>query len=155
MKKRRPNSAEARMVRYSRAMLRSNHIAVIDAEANNLHTLISWKNATVITTNARRALVDALCDIPHHWCIYLAALCCSQQGERYMKSTEVAPQGVYLAKHLEQVIEAYSTELRDSCNPLHLQSMAWIATPYDVILDEAHAYQLFEAFAAWPAAAAA
>lgn len=33
MNKRKPNSAHARMVRYSRAMLRSNHVAVIILEA--------------------------------------------------------------------------------------------------------------------------
>jgi len=74
MSKRKPNSAHARMVRYSRAMLRTNHVAVLDIEARNLHTMVNWKSATLITTNARRALVDALCDIPHRWTIYLAGL---------------------------------------------------------------------------------
>ena len=149
MKKRRPNNAEARMVRYSRAMLRSNHVAVIDVEASNLHTLINWKKASAITTNARKALVDAVCDIPHHWTIYLAAIHRGQGGECYMKSTEVALQGVYLAKHLESVLEEHCAKLRARCNPNHLQSMAWIATPYDLTLDEAHAGHIFEMFGAW------
>ena len=92
MKKRKPNSAHARMVRYSRAMLRSNHVAVIDLEASNLHTLINWKNGSLITSNARRALVDAVCDIPHQWSIYIAGICRKQCGERYLKSIEVALQ---------------------------------------------------------------
>ena len=150
-KKRRPNSSHARMVRYSRAMLRSNHVGVIDAEASNLQTMINWKKAAAIATNSREAIANALCDIPHRWCIYLAALCCDQYGARYMKSEEVAPQGVYLASQLDDVIEAYSVELRKGCNPNQLQAMAWIAIPDDVTLDEAHAAHIFETFGAWPA----
>ncbi|MNG23752.1 hypothetical protein D3C84_1083920 [compost metagenome] len=70
-----------------------------------------------------------------------------------MKSVEVAPQGLYLAKHLEQVIETYSVQLRDGCNPTHLQSLAWIAIPSAVSLDEEQAARIFDAVRAWPASA--
>ncbi|MCY1559913.1 hypothetical protein D9M68_969960 [compost metagenome] len=72
-----------------------------------------------------------------------------------MKSVEVAPQGVYLAKDLEQVIETYSVKLRDGCNPQHLQGMAWIAIPDAVSLEESQAARVFEAVGAWPAKEAA
>ncbi|MCY1368045.1 hypothetical protein D9M69_550040 [compost metagenome] len=72
-----------------------------------------------------------------------------------MKSVEVAPQGVYLAKDLEQVIETYSVELKDGCNPQHLQGMAWIAIPDTVSLEESQAARVFEAVGAWPAKEAA
>ena len=151
MSQRKPYNHRARLERYYRAMLRSNHVAVIDVEASNLQTMINWKNATLITSNSRAAIANALCDIPHRWCIYLAALCCDQYGARYMKSEEVAPQGVYLASQLDDVIEAYSAALRNGCNPNQLQAMAWIAIPDDVTLDEAHAAHIFETFGAWPA----
>lgn len=147
--KRKPNNLQARRQAYYDAILRANHVAVVDAEASGVQTLINWKNAALITSNSRSAIVDAVCDIPHRWCIYLAALCCDQLGERYMKSLEVAPQGVYLAKHLEPVIEAYSVELRDGCNPKHLQGMAWIAIPSPVSLDEEQAARIFDAVGAW------
>lgn len=155
MKKRRPNSAEARMVRYSRAMLRSNHIAVIDLEAQDLQTLINWKKASLISTNARTALVEAICDVPHHWTVYIAGIHRSQSGEQYIKSEEVSLQGVYLAKHLDGVLEQFCEQLRARCNPTHLLGMGWIATPYDLTLDEAQAASLFEAFGAWLTLAAA
>lgn len=155
MSQRKPYNHRARLERYYRAMLRSNHVAVIDAEACELQTMINWKKATFITTNSRVAVASALCDIPHRWCIYLAALCCDQYGARYMKSEEVAPQGVYLSSQLEEVIETYSVELRNRCNPNQLQAMAWIAIPDDVTLDEAHAAHIFQTFGAWPVPAAA
>lgn len=151
MSKRKPNSAHARMVRYSRAMLRSNHVAVIDLEASNLHTLINWKNATAITTNARRALVDALCDIPHSWTIYLAGLHRYPNGEPYMKSEELALNGIYLAAHLVDVIGPRTELLRSQCNANHLIGMGWIATPYDNTLKEAQAARIFDACGAWRA----
>lgn len=154
MKKRKPYNHRARLERYYRAMLRSNHVAVIDVEASELQTMINWKNATLITSNSRMAVANALCDIAHPWCIYLAALCRDQFGTRYMKSEEVAPQGVYLAHQLDEVIEAYSVELRKRCNPNQLQAMAWIAIPDDVTLSEAQAAHIFETFGAWPAPAA-
>lgn len=147
---RKPHNHRARLERYYRAMLRSNHVAVIDIDASELQTLINWKNATVITSNNRHAVVNAITDIPHRWCIYLAALCCDQNGTRYMKSTEVAPQGNYLASQLEDVTETYIVQLRASCNPNHLASMGWIAIPNAITLDEAQAAKLFETFGAWP-----
>ncbi|MCY1212962.1 hypothetical protein D9M72_247190 [compost metagenome] len=151
MSKRKPYNHRARVHAYFKAMLRSNHVAVVDAEASEVQTLINWKNAALITSKARRAIVDAVCDIPHEWCIYLAALCRDQAGTRYMKSIEVAPQGAYLAADLEQVIETYSVKLKDGCNPKHLQGMAWIAIPDTVSLEESQAARVFEAVGAWPA----
>ncbi|MDA8485127.1 hypothetical protein NNO07_18835 [Pseudomonas resinovorans] len=149
MSKRKAHNPLARRQAYFEAILRNNHVAVLDAEASDLQTLINWKNASLITSKNRGAIVDAVCDMPHRWCVYLAALCCDQLGERYMKSLEVEPQGVYLAKHLAPIIETYSAELRDSCNPKHLRGMAWIAIPNSVSLDEAQAARIFDVAGAW------
>ncbi|WP_137822153.1 hypothetical protein [Pseudomonas sp. D(2018)] len=155
MSKRKPYNHRARLHAYFKAMLSSNHVAVVDAEGSGVQTLINWKKAALITSKGRTAIVDAVCDIPHHWCIYLAALCRDHEGKRYMKAVEVTPQGVYLAKDLEQVIETYSVELRDGCNPKHLQGMAWIAIPGPVSLEEAQADRIFDAVSAWPASSQA
>ncbi|MCY1306090.1 hypothetical protein D9M70_559250 [compost metagenome] len=116
-----------------------------------MQTLINWKNAALITSKSRRTIVDAVCDIPHHWSIYLAALCRTEAGEFYMKPIEVAPLGAHLAKDLEYVIEPYSVELRDKCNPKHYLGIAWIAIPDDVSLNEAQADRIFDVVGAWPA----
>lgn len=155
MSRRKPNSAHARMVRYSRAMLRSNHIAVLDIEATELHTIINWQNGTLITTKARRALVDCLCDIPHRWTIYLAALLRIKPGDTYIKSEELVVDGNYMAATLEDVIEPRAEALRATCNPAHFVSLAWLAIPYEATLTESHAAKLFEAFGAWQTTEAA
>ena len=155
MSRRKPNSAHARMVRYARAMLRTNHIAVLDIEATERHTIINWQNGTLISTQSRRALVDCLCDIPHQWTIYLAALHRVAPGNTYIKSEELALDGNYMAATLEDVIEPRAEALRATCNPAHFIGMAWLAIPYDATLTEAHAATLFEAFGAWQTTEAA
>ncbi|MCY1548681.1 hypothetical protein D9M68_848050 [compost metagenome] len=149
MSKRKPHNRQARLQRNCHALISANHVAVVDAEASEVQTLINWKTASLITGPNRRAMVDAVCDMPHRWSIYLAALCCDQLGERYMKSVEVEPQGIYLASRLEPVIETYSVELRDGCNPKHLRGMAWIAIPTSISLDEEQAARIFDAVGAW------
>lgn len=155
MSQRKRYNHKARLANYYRSMLRSNHVAVLDAEAPELQTLIDWKHAAAITSNSRLAVVDAITDIPSRWSIYLAALCRDQRGEAYMKSVEVSPQGNYKAEQLTEVIEAYCVELKAGCNPNHLVGMAWIAIPDDVTLSEAQAARIFDAFGAWRAKEAA
>ena len=79
-------------------------------------------------------MVDAVCDLAHPWCIYISALCIDQFGQRYIKSTEVAPQGVYLAAQLTDVIEAFYRQHIDGCNKQHIVASGWIAIPNSVSL---------------------
>ena len=94
-------------------------------------------------------VVDAVCDIPHRWTIYLSVLCRTELGERYHKSIEVAPQGNYRADHLTNVIEITYADLRATVNPNHLVAAGWIAIPTDTTLDEAEAAKIFAAVGAW------
>lgn len=150
MTRRKPHNARARMERYCRSMLRLHSVAVMDSEAAELQTLIDYKRARVITASSRQGLVDAVCEIPHQWTIYIAYLCRSQTGERYMKSAEVVPQGIYKAEQLGDVIEPLARDLLDQCNPLHRPRLGWIAIPDSVSLREDQAARIFETFGSWP-----
>lgn len=147
MKKRKPNNTRARMERSCRALLRTNHVAVVNIDPSGWQSLVNWKSCKSIRSGQQ--LVDAVCDIPHHWTIYLGALCVDQFGKRYIKAVEIAPQGIYLAEHLTDAIESTYTALRDECNPNHLIGSGWIAIPTDVSLDEAQAARVFDAVGAW------
>ncbi|MDP9687039.1 UNVERIFIED_ORG: hypothetical protein J2W82_000691 [Pseudomonas mohnii] len=70
-------------------------------------------------------------------------------SDRYTKSVEVAPDGVYLSDHLADVIEHCYKELRASANQSQMVASGWIAIPESVSLDEAHAARIFEAVGAW------
>jgi len=142
MSARKPHNHRARIERASRALLRSSHIAVLNVDPGGRQGMINWKQAKRIPPG--RDLANALCDIPHRWSIYIAALCRDQTGQRYMKSVEVAPQGIYLAAHLTDVIEAYYSEIRRDCNPAHLVGSGWIAIPAEVTLGEAQAFRIFD-----------
>ena len=150
-RKGKPNSAHARMVRYARAMVHLNHLAVIEVDANQLHTIINWKNRTLVTTNARASLVDCITEVPHRWYLYLGAMNRYPDGTRYLKSAPALQlSNPYLAKDLTLLIEPDMKALLASCNPNHLVGAAWLATPYELDLTEKQADEIFYAFGAWP-----
>lgn len=135
------------MERSLRALVRSNHVAVVDVEVAELQVMVNWRNCRRI---ASRKIVEAICDIPHQWTIFISAMCIDQAGMRYIKSLEVVPQGNYLAAHLAGVIEAQFQALKQDCNPQHLIGSAWIAIPNQVELEEEQASRIFDAVGAWP-----
>lgn len=153
MSKRRPNNARARVGRALGAMLRTNHVAVVNIDPIGWQGMVNWKNCKRIPPG--RQIADAVCDFAHHWTIYLSGFCVDQTGLRYFKSAEIAPQGIYLADHLCDVIEEHYRALLDTCNPKHLVGSGWIAIPNDVSLDEEQAARIFEAAGAWNQQAAA
>lgn len=146
MSKRKPHKMRVRVERSCRALLNSNHVAVVNTDPSGHQGLINWVNCKSITG---RRVVDAICDIPHRWTVYLSALCTERPGSRYTKSVEIAPLGIYLAEHLTDVIEATYKALLAECNPNHVVASGWIAIPAEVSLDEAQAARIFDAMGAW------
>ncbi|MNZ37478.1 hypothetical protein D3C78_549250 [compost metagenome] len=147
MKRRKPNNTRARMERACRALLSSNHVAVVNIDPSGRQGMINWKNCKNIPPGQR--IADAICDIAHHWVIYLSAFCIDQFGKRYSKSVEIAPHGIYKAEHLTEVIEATYRALCDEQNPNHMVASGWIAIPAAVSLDEEQAAKVFEVVGAW------
>lgn len=146
MSKRKPHNMRARLERTCRALVSANHAAVVNIDPSGQQVLMNWKNCRQICV---RQVIDAVCDIPHRWTIYLSVMCQKPDGEQYCKSIEVAPQGNYLASHLTDVIEATYMGLREQCNPQHIVAAGWIAIPADLTLEEAQAAAVFEAVGAW------
>lgn len=130
-----------------RSLLRTNFVAVVNIDPSGRQGMVNWKNCKNIPPGQR--IADAVCDIAHSWTIYLSALCVDQRGQRYIKSVEIAPQGIYLAAHLTDAIEATYRALVDECNPNHLVASGWIAIPSAVSLEEEQAARVFDAVGAW------
>jgi hypothetical protein len=146
MSKRKPHNMRARIERACRALLGTNHVAVVNIDPSGQQCLVNWKSCSRIRS---RQIVDAVCDIPHRWTIYLSVMCQGGKGEQYYKSVEVAPQGNYLASHLTDVIEETYNDLRAQANKKHLIASGWIAMPSDITLDEPQAAKVFVAVGAW------
>lgn len=147
MKKRKPNDMRRRVERSMRALLSSNHVAVVNLDPSCHQGLINWRNCKNIPPGQQ--IADAICDIAHQWTIYLGALCIDQSGNRYIKAVEIAPQGIYLVKDLADAIEHSYLALRNDCNPNHLIGSGWIAIPSAVSLEEDQAARVFDAVGAW------
>jgi len=147
MSKRKPNNMRARIERSCRALLSTNHVAVVNIDPSGRQGMINWKNCKNIPPGQR--LADAVCDFPHRWTIYVSVQCRDQRGHRYTKSVEVAPQGNYLAAHLEDVIEETYKDLVAESNPNHRVASGWIAIPAEVSLTEEQAARVFDAVGVW------
>lgn len=144
---RKANNMRARMQRSLSAVLRTNRVAVINIDPSGRQGMINWVNCKNIPPGPR--IADAMCDFPHKWTIYIAGLCVDQAGNKYVKAEEIAPQGIYLAAHLTDVIEQTYKTLIMSCNPAQLVGSGWLAVPDEVTIDEAQAYKLFDAVGGW------
>ena len=92
MSKRKPHNLQARIARSCRSLLASNHVAVVNIDPSGRQGMINYKSLKNI---APGKIGQAVCGIPHRWTIYLSALCLDARGDRYSKSVEVAPDGVY------------------------------------------------------------
>lgn len=144
---RKKNNGPARMQRFTRALLSQNNIAVIHIEPSGRQGLINWKNCKSVA--AGKLLASGICDIAHHWTIYLAVFCRSQDGQCYIKADEIAPQGQYRSEQLAGVMEQYHNELMATCNPAHVIGQGWIASPVGHSLTEEQADRVFSAVGAW------
>jgi hypothetical protein len=147
MSKRKPNNMRARVERSCRALLSTNHVAVVNIDPSGRQGMINWKSCKNIPPGQR--LADAVCDFAHRWTIYLSVQCRDQRGHRYTKSVEVAPQGNYLAAHLEDVIEETYKDLVAESNPNHRIASGWIAIPTAISLTEEQAARVFDAVGVW------
>lgn len=151
-KVRKPHNMKARMDRASRALLKTNHAAVVNVESPDRQIMLNWKNLKQIVT---RPVANALCDIPHRWTIYMSVFCQQPDGSQYSKSTEFSPVGVHLVANLEQLIISKHGELVASSNQKHVIGSGWIAIPDEVSLTEAQANAVFTAMGVWQQAKAA
>lgn len=146
MSKRKPHNLQARIARSCRSLLTSNHVAVVNIDPSGRQGMINYKSLKNI---APGKIGQAVCGIPHRWTIYMSAMCIDARGDRYSKSVELAPDGVYLSDHLEEVIEHCYMKLRAEANQSQMVASGWIAIPDTMSLDEAHAARIFEAVGAW------
>ena len=146
MSKRKPHNLKARIDGSCRALLATNHVAVVNIDPSGYQGMINYKSLKNI---APGKIGQAVCGIAHRWTIYLSVLCIDAQGDRYSKSIEVAPEGVYLSDHLEDVIEHCYKQLRDAANQNQMVASGWIAVPESISLQEDHAARIFEAIGAW------
>ncbi|MGY4663194.1 hypothetical protein ACVWZ9_003988 [Pseudomonas chlororaphis] len=143
--KRKPHNLKARIERSCRALLATNHVAVVNIDPSGRQGMINYRSLKSI---APGKIGQAVCGLPHRWTIYLSALCINARGDRYSKSIEVAPEGVYLSD-LGDVIEHCYKDLRDSANQGQMVASGWIAIPEAISIDEDHAARIFEAVGAW------
>ncbi|WP_417585413.1 hypothetical protein [Pelagibacterium sp.] len=138
----------ARLERISRAILRQFRVSVVNIDPEGRQGLMDWKTCKNIAPSHK--IAEAVCDIAHRWVIYIGAFCIDDQGRRYMKSTEIAPDGMYKSDSLAEVLEHCYRELLAGCNPNHKIGSGWIAVPGGKGLDEDQAYRVFDACGAWP-----
>jgi hypothetical protein len=83
MSKRKANNGFARAERSCRALLRTNHVAVVNIDPSGAQITANWKRCRQIRS---LAIASALFDFAYHWTIYLRAMCRDERGVEYVKS---------------------------------------------------------------------
>lgn len=146
MSKRKPHIRHVRIERACRALLSSNHVAVVNIDPSGRQWMINWKSCQIIRS---RGVVDAIFNVSHHWTIYFSALCIDQAGSEYLKSVEIETHGVHRVDALPEMIEANYRALLAESNKNHVVASGWIAIPGSVVLEQAQAAQIFKAVNAW------
>lgn len=149
---RKKNNSRRRLLRSTDALLRTNHVAVVDIHPADTQGLINWKYCRPVA--ASRQLIDGVCDLPRQWTIYLAVFCRDSSGVQYIKGDEVEPQGRYRSEQISDVITQCHESLIATCNPNHVIGYGWIASPVGESLSEAQAARVFEAVGCWEQEAA-
>ncbi|WP_447593615.1 hypothetical protein [Aquipseudomonas campi] len=145
MSRRKPNNMRARLERSAGALLRQNKACIVDASAPDIQVMLNYVNLRQIVT---RQVANALCDMAHHWTVYVSAIC--QNGsERWAKSVEYELAGIHVITKLPDLFEQPVNDVIASCNPKHVIGHAWIAIPDSVTLEEEHAHRIYEAVGAW------
>lgn len=145
--KRKSHSMQKRMTAASASLLRQNGVCVVNIDPAARQGLMSWRSLKNVRHS--QAMANAVCDYAHSWVIYIGAFCVDQNGDRYLKSVEVAPVARYKSSSLDEVIEHHYRELVSECNPMHVHGSGWIALPYAIELTEAQAYAVFDAAGGW------
>lgn len=62
MSKRKPCNRRVQLERSMRALVNTNHAAVINIDPSGLQVMINWKNGKQILS---KPVADALCDVAH------------------------------------------------------------------------------------------
>ena len=144
------HNMQKRMTSASASLLRQHGVCVVNIDPANRQGLMSWRSLKNVRHS--QAMANAVCDYAHQWVIYIGAFCIDQNGDRYLKSVEVAPLARYKSSALTDVIEHHYRALVGKCNPMHVHGSGWIALPYAIELTEAQAYAVFDAAGGWSAA---
>lgn len=145
--KRKPHNMQKRMTAASASLLRQHGVCVVNIDPANRQGLMSRKSLKNVRHS--QAMANAVCDYAHQWVIYIGAFCIYQNGDRYLKSVEVAPVARYKSSSLDEVIEHHYRELVSECNATHVVGSGWIALPYAIELSEEQAYAVFDAAGGW------
>ena len=75
--KRKPNNDFARAERSCRALLRTNHVAVVNIDPSGSQIMANWKSCRQIRS---LAIANAIFDFSYRWTIYIGAMCRDERG---------------------------------------------------------------------------
>ncbi len=143
--KRKPNNPRARAERAMRGLLRVHRACIVDANVPEVQVMLHYKTCRQIIS---RPVADALCDIAHHWTVYMSAIC-QDGGRQWAKSVEYELDGIHIITRLPDLFEQPIADLIAACNPKHVIGHAWIAIPDSVSIDEEQAHRIYQTVGAW------
>jgi hypothetical protein len=77
MSKRTANDGFARAERSCRALLRTNHVTVVNIDPSGSQIMANWKSCRQIRS---LAIANTIFDFSYRWTIYIGAMCRDERG---------------------------------------------------------------------------
>lgn len=142
---RKPNNMAKRELNFTRALLRSNNVLLV-----NIRNQVAVFNSRSMNEIAVGSLVQrGINDVPHHWTVTIVAVCETEDGQRYFKPLELSMPNQHTANQLTEVLLGHAQELEDTCSVKHFIRTVWLATPYPKSWDETEIDDILERESAW------
>lgn len=129
MTKRKANSNIKRKQLIARAMLKNLSVAmVIDGKSEHCEV---FNHITNERGPATQQVVELIAGLPWKWYIECSVICRDQSGKEYIVSEPVYCDSAYRQSdpRLSTFLNEHHIALYKKQNPLHVITLAWVATP--------------------------
>lgn len=140
--KRKKNNELQRTRRVAAAALRD--CIVVYVSGNKVKHLFSLKHMQPVKPTV--SIDRAVHQLRWRWTVYISVICETPDGEKYVKSEELAPSGEYLYSELADTLNEFHQELLQTVNINHNPRPAWIAAPRGTTFDEKTAADIYSVF---------
>ncbi len=143
---RKKNCNLKRMRRLADCALKGIAVCFVGESDENCH-IVSEKQKKIV--RAGPTLVNAITQVPFHWCVMLAAFGIDSNGKKYFKSTVVRTTSRYYHRDINAMLIEYHEKLLAGFNKNHLVQTGWVASPNRDDWSEDDGAGIFEMFNPW------
>lgn len=143
---RKKNNNVQRMRKLADCALKGIAVCFVGKDDENCH-IVSEKQKKIVIPG--RTLVNAITQVPHHWCVMLAVFGIDSSGKEYFKSEVIRTTSRYYHRDINEMLVEHHERIMANFNSNHLIQSGWLASPGREDWSEQEAAEIFELFSPW------